>query len=181
MPVSLEVAMVSGRSTTLNVEADTSVDDLRHAAQESLDVGKGSLLSAAGDLLRGPTTVHQAGLRSGDRLMYNIRPCQKVECKGGQAAAEIQGDGSVKTWGYGRGVENFFAVKDELFNVQELQVCDSAFAALRGDGRVFTWGNPNCGGDSSAVQAQLTDVHHIQALEAGFVAVLAGGQEVKWP
>ena len=61
------------------------------------------------------------------------------------------GGNTVLTWG------DSSAVKDQLRNVQQIQVTVDAFAAILADGSVVAWGDPDYGGDCSAVQDQLQE------------------------
>ena len=66
-------------------------------------------------------------------------------------------------------------MQHQLKAVQQIQACDSAFAAILGDGSVVTWGNAGSGGDSRAVQSQLKNVQQIQASDSAFAAILGNG------
>ena len=96
------------------------------------------------------------------------------------AFAVVLGDGSVLTWGYVDYGGDSSAVRDQLRNVQQIQVSKRAFAAILADGSVVTWGDAECGGDCSAVQDQLKSVQQIQANSVAFAAILADGSVLTW-
>ena len=138
MSISLEVTLMSGRSTKVNAPIDICLDDLRGLSQRGLHVGAGRLLAATGEVLRGTRTISQAGIRAGDVLTLQV---DQVRVAAGQGAfAALLGDGSAVAWG-GFG-------------------CSTVDATIltRPTSRKF---NPP--GHSSHVQEQLVDVRELQA------------------
>eukprot|EP00439_Symbiodinium_sp_Y106_P051050 s3215_g6.t2 len=161
MSISVEVRLLSGRTTTVIAGLDEDVDALKCQAQTAFGVGKGRLVHLAGSVLDVCVPIRDSKVRDGDLLTLQRR---QVGLRGSsQAFAAILGDGSVVTWGHaGSGGDS------------------SAIAAVLGDGSVVTWGDASCGGDTSAVQSQLTNVQHIQATETAFAAILGDGSVVTW-
>ena len=156
MSTTLEVGLLSGKTTAVQVGLDETVDMLRERAQVALGVGKGLLLDSRGDVLDGCATIREARVQNGDILIIQLRRRQVQRAY--DAFAAVLGDGSAVTWGNATDWVDSRAVKGLLKNVQQVQSSDGAFAAVRGDGSVVTWGVSGRGGDSSAVQNQLKNV-----------------------
>ncbi|OLQ15087.1 putative E3 ubiquitin-protein ligase HERC2 [Symbiodinium microadriaticum] len=179
MSISVDVHLLSGERAAVEVEADASVESLKHCAQSALAVpSRGRLLNSSGEVLDGAQTVTEADLRSGDVLTLHVNQVQIQARKG--AFAAILGDGSVVTWGNATFGGDSSAVQEQLRDVQQIQASYTAFAAILGDGSVVTWGHADYGGDSSAVQEQLRDVQLIQASFEAFAAILGDGSVVTW-
>ena len=183
MSVRVDVALLSGRSETIEVEAGSSIDALAQKAQALLGVGRSRVANSAGQVLPGTETVQQAGLKTGDVVTLHTQQvevaCARWKCDA-SAFAAIQGDASVLTWGDPDDGGDCSSIQDRLVNVQKIQASLFAFAALLGDGSVVTWGNPDCGGDSAAVQEKLKDVREIQSNTEVFAALLGNGRVVTW-
>ena len=64
MSLALEVGLLSGETVSLNADEDESVESLRMRAQRALGTGKGLLLTSAGTVLDGETTVKIAKLQN---------------------------------------------------------------------------------------------------------------------
>ncbi|OLQ06709.1 putative E3 ubiquitin-protein ligase HERC1 [Symbiodinium microadriaticum] len=146
-------------------------------AQRALGVGKGRLLTSAGRILDGETTLNMARLQNLP-LTLHVR---KVDIQATSLAfAAILGDGSVVSWGNADFGGDSSAVRDQLKNVQQIQATRLAFAAIVGDGSVVSWGRAESGGDSNAVRDQLKNVQQIQATDEAFAAILGDGSVVTW-
>ncbi|CAE7381720.1 HERC2, partial [Symbiodinium microadriaticum] len=178
MAVSLGVALLSGRSSTIEVSSDTCLNDLKRRAEAALGLS-GTLLAASGASLAGEATVSEANLQTGDQLTLLTRPVAPLGTKRSWAA--IFGDGSVATWGHSdRAGRPRKGTVQQLKNVQQLQATDEAFAAILDDGSVVAWGELNYGGDCSAVQEQLVNVRQIQANRYAFAAICGDRSVVTW-
>ncbi|MGN5073609.1 Ig-like domain-containing protein [Aeromonas veronii] len=106
------------------------------------------------------------------------------------AFAFLRGDGTVFTWGKGRGGDSSH-VQHLLVDVRAIYSNDFAFAAIKNDGTVVTWewrfdlqSGPievgSSGGDSSSVSHQLTDVATISGTSESFAALKHDGTVVTW-
>ncbi|OLQ01847.1 Extracellular signal-regulated kinase 2 [Symbiodinium microadriaticum] len=178
MSITVDIALLSGKTVTVKTGLDDQVETLKLQAQTMLGVGRGRLLNSSGVVLDACSKIEDAGLQNGDSLTLHIKNVQVQTTR--SAFAAILGDGCVKSWGdAGRGGDSS-AVQDQLTNVQQIQATDSAFAAILGDGSVVTWGDVASGGDSSDVQDQLKNVQQIQANAHAFAAILADGSVVTW-
>ena len=49
MPISVDVHLLSGKTASLEVEADASVESLKQRAESALATGRGRLLNSSGD------------------------------------------------------------------------------------------------------------------------------------
>ncbi|CAE7030757.1 unnamed protein product [Symbiodinium natans] len=85
MSMCLEVTLMSGKSSKIDVPVDTCLDDLRGLAQRWLHVGTGRLLTATGEVLAGTRTVSQAGILAGDVLTLQVGQEQLVDVREVQA------------------------------------------------------------------------------------------------
>ena len=72
MSLSIEVSLISGRSVSLEVQPDESVESLQLRAQRALAVGKGRLLNSTGDVLKGAALAKEAGVNDGDALTLQL-------------------------------------------------------------------------------------------------------------
>ena len=177
------MSLLSGKSRSLWVEPESSLDDLRSQVREALQVGRGRLLSPGGVALAGVGTVREAGLQTGDVLSWHRAKVQLAEVRSTErrAFALILGDGSVETCGTSWLGGDCRGVEEQLQNVKQIKATDGAFAALRVDGSVVTWGLPAHGGSATDVQAQLKDVQELQATNFGaFAAVRRDGSVITW-
>ena len=184
MSIFVDVHLLSGKSASLEVEADASVESLKHRAQSALAVpSRGRLANSSGEVLDGAQTVTESKLRSGDVLTLHVHPAQvQLHATTGpcSAFAALLGDGSVVTWGRPDEGGDSSAVQEQLKDVQQIQASAGAFAAILFDGSVVTWGDAGFGGCSSAAQDHLRDVQQIQASEGAFAAILGDGSVVTW-
>ena len=143
MSISVDVHLLSGKTETLEVDVDDSVESLRRRAQSALKAGNGRLLNSSGEVLDGASTIEEARLQNGDVLTLHMKQVALVAAKGGGASAfaVMLGDGSVVSWGSADCGGDSRAVQHQLRDVQQIQASDSAFAAILGDGSVVTWGD----------------------------------------
>ena len=178
MSVVVQVALLSGRTATVEADQNERVETLKLRAQTALGVGKGRLLDSSGSALDLSSTVEAVKVQKGDLLTLHI--CRFQIQSTYAAFAAILGDGSVVTWDDSDQGGDSSAVQAQLQNVQQIQATYYAFAAILGDGCVVTWGHDGFGGDSSAVQAQLKNVQQIQASHLAFAAILGDGSVVTW-
>ena len=100
MSISVDVHLLSGKSASLEVEADVSDESLKQRAQSALGVGRGRLLNSSGEVLDGAQSVTEAKLMSGDVLTLHVNQVQlKASMQGvaclGLAFAALLGDRSV--------------------------------------------------------------------------------------
>eukprot|EP00439_Symbiodinium_sp_Y106_P017085 s526_g2.t1 len=177
-PIQQEVGLLSGKTATVQVGLDETVEILRQRAQIALGVGKGLLVDSRGDFLDGSATISEVRVENGDSLIMQLRRVQVQPAH--RAFAAVLGDGSAVAWGDIAAGGDSRAVQGQLKNVQQIQASSRAFAAILGDGSVVTWGNAEYGGDSSSVQHQLKNVQQIQASEGAFAAILDDGSVVTW-
>ena len=165
----------------MEVDADASVESLKHRAQSALAVpSRGRLLNSSGEVLDGAQTVAEAMLRSGDVLTLHVNQVQlKANRKSGRSSAfaALLGDRFVVTWGSADYGGNSRAVQERLRDVQQIQASHDAFAAIRSDGSVVTWGFPSLVPKQS-VREQLRDVQQIQS--SLFAAIRSDGSVVTW-
>ena len=186
MSIFVDVHLLSGKHASVEVEADASLESLRHRAQTASAV-RGRLLNSSGEVLDGAQTVRETNLMSGDVLTLRVNQVQVKanDNKGGvgggfPAFAALQGDGSVVTSGYACCGGDCTVVQNQLRDVQQIQASYCAFAAILGDGSVVAWGDACNGGDSSVVRHQLRDVQQIQASNGAFAAILGDASVVTW-
>ena len=119
MSISVGVSLMSGRSASVEADLDSSVQELKQAAQTVLGVGKGQLLDSSGGVLNEQSTLQKAKLQAGDSLTLRIRQVHVQACNtkwfdGPSAFATILGDGSVVTWGNADSGGDSSAVQDQL-------------------------------------------------------------------
>ena len=86
MPLTVEVSLLSGRRVSLAAEPDESVEAFKSRAQEALAVGRGRLLDSSGGVLKGPATLEEFRLKSGDELVLNLSSVQVLGAEGAFAA-----------------------------------------------------------------------------------------------
>ena len=101
MSISVDVHLLSDKSVSVEVEADASVESLKHRAWSALAVpSRGRLLNFSGEVLDRAQTVTEAKLKNGDVLTLHVTPVQIKGTTGSRDAfAALLGDGSVVTWG----------------------------------------------------------------------------------
>ena len=95
MSIAVDVGMLSGTRTTVNVGLDDEVETLKERAQTALGAGKGYLLDSCGRVLDARADIKTAGVQNGDTLSLHITQVQ-VQATA-SAFAAILGDGSVLT------------------------------------------------------------------------------------
>ena len=93
MSVRLEVGLLSGRTVKLQAQMEVTVAKLGRCAQDALNVGRGQLFNSSGDLLDEASTVKNANLQDGERLIFKVR--QTKLASSDSAFAAILGDASV--------------------------------------------------------------------------------------
>ena len=187
MSISLDVHLLSGKSASLIVETDASVESLKRLAQSALEAGKGRLLRSSGEVLDGASSVQEAGPRDGDVLTLHMKQVAAAGAKrhsASPALAAILGDGSVVTWGLAGLGDDSTAVQEQLTNAQQIHASIGKFAAILGDGSVVTtWtGGPYVPyvSNDMAVPEQLKNVQQIQASFGACAAILGNGSVVTW-
>ncbi|OLP74274.1 hypothetical protein AK812_SmicGene46236, partial [Symbiodinium microadriaticum] len=178
MSIAVEVALLSGKTATVQAGLDETVETLSQRAQMALGVGKGRLLDSCGVVLDGCLDTKTSRIQNGDTLTLHVNGVQIQSTD--FAFAAILGDASVVTWGDARHGGDSVAVQGQLKTVQQIQATRGAFAAVLANGSVVTWGDAGFGGDSTAVQDQLRTVQQIQASAAAFAAILGDGSVVTW-
>ncbi|OLP93726.1 Ribosomal RNA large subunit methyltransferase I [Symbiodinium microadriaticum] len=171
---------MSGKSVSLQTEADGTVHELIKNARRALRVGKGRLLTSSGEMLDGSATVTQVHLQDGDELTLHVGHVAVASDLSSETCAALLGDGSVTTWGSASFACDIKSLQARLQDVHHIQASQHAFAAIRADGSVVTWGDAESGGDSSAVQDSLHDVQQIQASGSAFAAIRADGSVITW-
>ena len=128
--LSVHVHLISGRTVSLDIEENASVEALRQRASSALAVGRGKLVNAAGNALEGAATLREARIQSGDLLMLHVRRVEVIASKEVLAEttflqnasfAAILADGSVATWGNAVAGGDSASVQDRLENVQHVQ------------------------------------------------------------
>ena len=83
MSISVEVALLSGRTATIEAGLDEEVSTLKRRAQSALGVGRGRLLDSSGSILDGSARIKNARLQHGDSLTFHIN---KVQASGNSTA-----------------------------------------------------------------------------------------------
>ena len=168
MSISVDVHLLSGKSASLDVVEDASVESLKQRAQSpAWPRVEGGCTS--GEVLDRAKTIIEAKVKSGDQLTLHMNQFQHQATKPGclmSAFAAILGDGSVVPWGDVFFGDDSSAVQDQLKKVQQIQASEQGICCNPGEGSVVAWGTELCGGDSSLVQDQLQDVQQIQASSA---------------
>ena len=183
MSITLSVSLLSGRTISVETEADVDIENFKQRAQSALSIGRGILVHSNGPVLYGARTIRESGLQTGDVLTVQVQPVTILAARRrlfSKAFAAILGDRSVVTWGGSAEGGDSSHVQQQLRNVKQMHASDSDFAAILGDGSVVTWGNAFKGGDSSAVQDQLRNVQQIQASGGAFAAILNDGRVATW-
>eukprot|EP00435_Cladocopium_sp_Y103_P050578 s435_g15.t1 len=176
----VNVALLSGRTETVEVEKTSNVRNLKSLVKKSFETYFVKLVTAEGHVLADPgASLEAEGIENGDFL--TAVPLQaRLAANFAAFALWCQGGDHVVTWGDPEHGADSSAVQDQLRRVQQIQSSFGAFAAILADGSVVTWGDPTYGGDSSKVQGQLRNVQQIQATDSAFAAILADGSVVTW-
>ena len=179
----VDVALPSGKGTSLAILQSSKVGDLRILAQKSLEKTSLRLVTAEGRDLDPLESLQSAGLRDGDRLTAVVQ-MPKVAATNTAFALWFSGADGIATWGSSRSGGDSSEVQGQLRHVKQVRATRhgafAAFAAILADGSVVTWGDRKRGGDCSAVQDQLRNVQQIQATDTAFAAILANGSVVTW-
>ena len=81
MSISVDVHLLSGKTETLEVDVDDSVESLRRRAQSALKAGNGRLLNSSGEVLDGASTIEEARLQNGDVLTLHMKQVALVAAK----------------------------------------------------------------------------------------------------
>ncbi|OLQ01329.1 Serine/threonine-protein kinase Nek1 [Symbiodinium microadriaticum] len=196
MAATIYATLLSGRAVRLQISPESTVNDLRQLAQQSLGVGIDRLWTKEGGLdLLPDSSLKKAGLCTEQVVTLTVRQLRIVspwECLGSllswpffedvlspEAFAAIRPDGRVVTWGFGPAGDPGLA-QERLEDVRDVQATAAAFAALRCDGSVVSWGEAAYGGDSSSVQDQLCNVLELRGSSSAFAALRADGRVVSW-
>ena len=79
----MDVHLLSGKSASLEVEADASIESLMQRAQSALATGGGRLLNSSGEVLDGAQTVTEAKLKSGHMLTMHVNQVQLAASRHG--------------------------------------------------------------------------------------------------
>ncbi|CAJ1340769.1 unnamed protein product [Effrenium voratum] len=179
----VHVALLSGQTAALRIDASCTVNELRIRAQEELGIRICGLASN-GQLLRGSLLVFDA-VEEGTVLCAaaassGFRTSGRGPGRRAAAFALVKGDGRVVTWGLPSWGGDSSMVQEQLVDVQSLQASVKAFCALRGDGTVVTWGDQLWGGDCSKVAEELWDVQQVEASDGAFAALRGDGRVVTW-
>ena len=180
----VNISFPSGSGENLQLPEHSKVGDLKILAQKSLRQGFLKLITAEGHVLTNPEiSLQAAGVQEGEHLTV-VAQQTKVAHTGQAFALWCSGGNQVVAWGNPEGGGDCAVVEGVLWNVQEIQATDKAFAAILTDGSVISWGSPDDGGDCSVVQDQLSNVRQIQATECacsdigwwirGFIVLLRG-------
>ena len=161
----VNISFPSGSGENLQLPEHSKVGDLKILAQKSLRQGFLKLITAEGHVLTNPEiSLQAAGVQEGEHLTV-VAQQTKVAHTGQAFALWCSGGNQVVAWGNPEGGGDCAVVEGVLWNVQEIQATDKAFAAILTDGSVISWGSPDDGGDCSVVQDQLSNVRQIQATE----------------
>ncbi|CAK9041630.1 Putative E3 ubiquitin-protein ligase HERC1 [Durusdinium trenchii] len=170
---------------SLLVPPETSLKELRQLAQQQMQVGIASLVTAGGLVLFDSSAFPVAELQ-GETLQVVAR--RGALCSNGYSRAFVHlgPTGSVRAWGAAAyGGELPEGLIEQLKDVQQVQhACAffqaGAFAAIKSDGSVVTWGEKAFGGDSRHVQEQLHQIEAIQSSLYAFAALRRDGRVVAW-
>ena len=125
MCLHLSVATLSGQSVSIDMEPESSVEDLRKAAESQLQASLGILVQPGGaEFLRGTSTLQDAGIQDGDVVgAFMAKPQFQLHSNRlAHAFCAIQMDGSVLAWGDEDSGGDSADVQDQLVNV-----CDAAW------------------------------------------------------
>ncbi|CAK9008769.1 unnamed protein product [Durusdinium trenchii] len=174
--LSVTVLLPSGSGAEVSIPVNSTLGELKVAAQKSLGRSAGFLrLVRDGRLLDSQESVQSLQLQEGDTLCA-VASVPTV-CANPRAFAVYFRGGGLVSWGNDGDASR---VQERLINVQDVQATDAAFAALLGDRTVVTWGHRHCGGDTLKLQDRLKDVRSIHANSGAFTALLEDGTVVAW-
>ncbi|OLQ08632.1 hypothetical protein AK812_SmicGene7857 [Symbiodinium microadriaticum] len=169
------IALLSGRSITIDASEDWTVDSLRQQAQKELGVGIAKLFgSDTGEALEGSLSVGDAELSDGSVLAAGVRRPQIASSR--RAFAMLCTDGTVVAWGDPCSGGDCSGVSEKLQDVQHIYASWYSFAALLGNGDVVTWGDEDHGGDCSAAGT----LKKIEASGRAFAAIRTDGSVTTW-
>ena len=182
----VNVALPSGKSTSLSVPTSSKVEDLKGLAQKALGQAFLTLVTADGHVLasKAKTTresLDALGIQEGDHITA-ISQEPKLSATADAFALWCYGGDFIVAWGHpDRGGDQccITEVQAQIKNLQEINGTKRAFAAVQADGSCVTWGAPYWGGDSSPL-VELKNVQQIQASSSAFAAILADGSVVTW-
>eukprot|EP00439_Symbiodinium_sp_Y106_P013117 s2878_g1.t3 len=196
MSLSVDVTLLSGRTATVQVARDGTVNDLRRSAQEELDTPIANIVTSPGECLPGPALLSTVGIGHGTQVFATARTTLVASCYSGflragstwnlafsnlaDAFVAFRPNSSATAWGdagYGGDCE---VVREQLYDVQEDATTYGAFAVLRRDGTVVTWGSPEIGGDCTSCKAELKKIRALRASRGAFAAIREDGAVVTW-
>eukprot|EP00435_Cladocopium_sp_Y103_P042351 s553_g11.t1 len=173
------VSLPSGQSVKVQLPGESSVQELKVAAQVALGRKFLTLSKADGTLARWSVSLSVAGLHDGDHLSAVVQLPKMAATE--TSFAVWRSGGRVLTWGDDRcGGVVPAALEARLRRVLQIEASFAAFAAILVDGTVVTWGLSECGGTCDAVQAQLYDVTAVCACDRSFAAIRRDGRVVTW-
>ena len=72
MAITLSVSLLSGRTISVETEADVDIENVKQHAQNALSVGRGRLIHSNGSVLYGARTIRDCGLQTGDVLTLQV-------------------------------------------------------------------------------------------------------------
>ena len=70
MSITVQVALLSGKSATVQASVDEDVETLKRRAQAALGVGRGRLVHSSGSVLDARAPIKRAKLQTGDSLFF---------------------------------------------------------------------------------------------------------------
>ena len=89
--ITINVALMSGRSVQIEAMVELLLKDVKLQAQNSLLTNLGVLRNSAGQVLDEAQTVDEAGLRSGDVLTLQVRQTLLASNKDGEGLCRRTG------------------------------------------------------------------------------------------
>ena len=170
------VALMSGRTAWVSLDADCTVQELRRQAQLGLGVHLDRLFSGdstrakALQALPNTSTLKNTGLHDGQVVTGSVRETKIASYLGSclspvrsftledlyspfDALAIVGEDGSIRICS-----NDPFPASDSICGVQHVTASSRSFAAIQEDGRVTAFGDPDAGGDVKSVQDRLEEV-----------------------
>jgi len=194
----INVVLMSGASHAVEVDHNSTVTHLIHAAENSTGKLLSSVLLPNQSTLPDPKfSLTSLGLTNGDYVTAVVRDEVRVYATE-RAFAILTNHGKLFTWGDPAYGGNSSMVRDQLSaGVQQVFSNSGSFAAITSDvglapclnslqtthqkSGVITWGNPEVGADSEAVQQQLHgDIQHIYSNSSAFAALMSNGSVITW-
>ena len=131
----VDVALPSGKGTSLAILQSSKVGDLRILAQKSLEKTSLWLVTAEGRDLDPLESLQSAGLRDGDRLTAVVQ-MPKVAATNTAFALWFSGADGIATWGSSRSGGDSSEVQGQLRHVKQVRATRygafAAFAAIWG-------------------------------------------------